>query len=154
MDFSMEKIAPFFLKVTQVFSKEFMFSKNHFENGTLLMQKIGFDSYVMVSNICSDKYLMTIIIGDELLNIDILVTSPEEMIEYMKKYMPFIEALEDFDDDACEMCDCNDCDEDCGCCYDCDEPVSYTVNINPEAIEAAFKELADEPCDWKPTFFD
>ena len=31
MDFSMEKIAPFFLKVTQVFSKEFMFSKNHFE---------------------------------------------------------------------------------------------------------------------------
>ena len=155
MDFSTEQIIPFFKKVTEVYSKEFMFSKTHFENGALLMQKIGFDSHVMVSNICSDKYLMSIIIGDGLVNIDILVTTPDEMIEYMEKYMPFIEALEEIDDDACDTCDCNDCDEDCGCCYDCDDLiVSYTVNINAEAIDAAFDELANEPCDWKPHFFD
>lgn len=154
MDFSTEKIMPFFKKATEKFGRDFAYSKTHFENGTLLMQKLGFDSFVMVSNVCSDKYLMTIMIGDGLLNIDILVTTPEEMVEYMEKYMPFIEALEDFDEGVCENCDCNDCDEDCEFCYDCDEPVSYTVNINVEAIDAAFEELLNLPSDWKPTFFD
>lgn len=143
MNSNMVKILPFFAKVINTFEKEFLFSKPHFENGTLLMQKIGCESTVMVSNICSDKYLMTITIGEGILNIDILVTTPEEMVDYMKLYMPFIEAFVDCDESCCEDCECCDCDDDCGFCCDCDEPFSYTVNINEEAIFAAFEELAE-----------
>ena len=136
MDFSKENIIPFVEKVAKTFSKEFAYSKVHLERGALIMQKIGYDNIIMVSNICEGKYLMSIMIGGGVVNVDFLVKTPEEVVENMTKYMPFIEAWRADDEE------------------DEDEPIQYSVDINCDEIYAAYEEWANEPCDWKPTFFD
>lgn len=136
MDLTNNKLMPFVQKVGEEFGEDFRFSREKLEYGVFIFGKIGYTTPIMLTNIVDDKFLMTIMVGGGVLNIDILIKTPEELAENITRFMPFIEALREDDEE------------------DEDEPVQYSVSINEDEINTAFEEMLNKPSDWKPTFFD
>lgn len=117
MNFTKEQLKPYIDKVSEEFGEIFNIAPTDLDKGVIFLKMRGYDNFVKIAHILSDKLLMTIMVGFGVLEIDILITSPEEMADYIKQYMPFLEAIRTDDEE------------------DDDEPIQYSVLINEEALD-------------------
>ena len=117
MQSRIEKLKPYLDKVTQDYGNVFYVASVELEKGVIFLKRCGFDNFIEISDFLPDMVLMKILVGAGTLEIDILITSPEEMADYIKQYMPFLEAIRTDDEE------------------DDDEPIQYSVLINEEALD-------------------